>query len=174
MNQVAKSKIVRAWMAENQGKHFCECGCGGVIEIKIHHSARGIPQFINGHISRIKNPMSGMTGDKNPNYMGGRYVNNAGYVCVLIPGPGRSEYILEHRLVMEQHLGRKLKNEEVVHHKNRNKLDNRIENLELTNNAEHSSLHARLGETGFNRMKSLGKAWHKPRKRTVQFAHLPC
>ena len=56
------------------------------------------------------------------------------------------EKILEHRHVAQESLGRKLLDSEFVHHINRDKLDNRPENLQVVaSNAEHRALHA----TGF-------------------------
>ena len=42
---------------------------------------------------------------------------------------------------MEQYLGRKLTRDEVVHHKDGNKANNDIENLELTSLSEHTRQH---------------------------------
>jgi hypothetical protein len=49
--------------------------------------------------------------------------------------------MLEHRWVMEQHVGRRLQRWEHVHHRNKDGLDNRIENLELVTVAEHGLRH---------------------------------
>ena len=61
---------------------------------------------------------------------------------------------------MEKHIGRYLEPEEVVHHINHDKLDNRIDNLEITDLATHTREH-HLGKKG--RGKDL-----KPRKKQVK------
>lgn len=45
------------------------------------------------------------------------------------------------RYLMEQHLGRKLTNEEEVHHKDHNKMNDVIENLEVKNKTAHRQEH---------------------------------
>lgn len=56
---------------------------------------------------------------------------------------GRYRDIAEHRVLMEQHIGRELLPSEHVHHRNGIRHDNRIENLELLSRSEHSRLHYR-------------------------------
>lgn len=51
-------------------------------------------------------------------------------------------YVMLHRWVVEQSLGRFLPPEYDVHHKNEIKTDNRLENLEIMTHSEHMSLHA--------------------------------
>lgn len=67
------------------------------------------------------------SGESSPTWKGGRIYNKDGYVLIRIDG----NYELEHRLVMEEKLGRNLLQHENVHHVNGVKDDNRPENLEL-------------------------------------------
>lgn len=87
-------------------------------------------------------------GSRNPNWRGGKINGSAGYELSYAPehpAPsttcGKTKYVLTHRAVMEQHLGRTLLPNEIVHHKNHNAKDNRIENLEVTTRAAHLTHH---------------------------------
>lgn len=94
---------------------------------------------------------------KNHHMYKGKYKNLPGYVVIRgdeVPEEyhsmlTESDHVLEHRLVMAQHLGRSLTDGEVVHHKNGVKDDNRIENLEL---------HSRLAHNGITNIEHKGIA----------------
>ncbi len=87
-------------------------------------------------------------GKRSYNWKGGRYVDKrTGYVHIWNPEhlnamkqggwTGGKGYVLEHRLIMADYLGRPLKTHETVHHKNGIRDDNRIENLELMTKRVH-------------------------------------
>ena len=83
-------------------------------------------------------------GENHPLWKGGIKKRKDGYVYIHKPEhPNNSNgYMLEHRIVMENQLGRILSKEEIVHHVNNIKNDNRIENLMLLKDqAEHLAVH---------------------------------
>lgn len=74
----------------------------------------------------------------------GHITTYSGYRMILMPDHHEADskgYVREHRLIMEQHIGRRLESDEVVHHANNDKSDNRIENLVLMSKSDHVFLH---------------------------------
>lgn len=62
------------------------------------------------------------------------YINNDGYTMVRVPSPIKGVtgvYVQKHRLIMEEHLGRKLKKGERVYFKDGDKQNFDIDNLEI-------------------------------------------
>ena len=108
----------------------CACGCGELTRVAQGHANR----YINGHNSR------GMK--RGP----GRYTNAQGYVLLRMPDHPRANkgYVLEHRWVMEQTLGRPLGADEHVHHLNHHRADNRPGNLAVLDPVAHAKYHTAL------------------------------
>lgn len=91
---------------------------------------------------RFMNSMRGkyLTGKDSPSWKGGRIQKKSGYVLVKSqghPSADKRGYVREHRLVVEKVLGRILDKNEIVHHKNGIKNDNRPENLEVVLRTTH-------------------------------------
>lgn len=82
-----------------------------------------------------------VTKEQNGNWKGGKTISSKGYVRIKLPSHPRcnkSGYIYEHIVVMEKILGRLLKKEETVHHRNGIRHDNTPSNLELWARSHHS------------------------------------
>ena len=76
-----------------------------------------------------------------------RGTNNHGYKEISLKDDhayasmrNKAGFVMEHRLVMAEHLNRPLMRNEHVHHRNGDRADNRLENLELISPAKHGRL----------------------------------
>ena len=88
----------------------------------------------------------------------GQHITKEGYMLVRVypddsrfPMTQKSGYVKRSRLVMANHLGRLLSRDEQVHHKNGNKGDDRIENLELSDVYSHIKTHIQGYNDGYDK-----------------------
>lgn len=125
----------------NNIKGVCACGCGEQPPIatrnhKIRGWVKGEPiKFVHGHNGKA---------ERNGMWNGGIAKRGFGYRGIRNPSHHRADhqgYVLEHIMVAEAMIGRKLKPGEVVHHKNSDTLDNRPENLHVFENHSQHMLH---------------------------------
>lgn len=94
------------------------------------------------------------TGERHGRWSGARRVTDQGYVAVRVAldhphawGPVRLKrfrYAYEHHVVAMEMLGRPLHDNEVVHHRNGQRDDNRPENLEVTTRSSHAREHTSM------------------------------
>jgi len=139
------------------GQKECECGCGGIIQLKGWHFEKYgvIPRFILGH-----NPITRFKNGNKANWKGGEIKCN-GYILVYQPNHPQANamgkgYVRRVRLKMEEQLGRYLEDRELVHHINGIKDDDRLENLVILTRSKHSSIHSKETTKGRER-NSIGQ-----------------
>lgn len=107
----------------------CE-SCGKPMKVQPHQfgKRRACSRACNDDLKRIKGP-------------GARLRLATGYISVYYPShPNamKDGRVLEHRLVMEKHIGRYLRRDEEINHINHVRDDNRIENLEIVGRGQHA------------------------------------
>lgn len=114
-----------------------------------HHSEASKRKIGMAH----KGKNYGFVGQNHPCWKGGKVILPDGYIIIKKPDHPhvhKNGYVLEHRLVMEKHLGRYLKPKEVVHHKDGNKGNNDISNLCLTIREKHKIGYGRGYKNGYS------------------------
>src|SRR3990167_2781700 len=122
--------------------------------------------FKKGHIPWSQGKKGIWTGIKNHRWKGGKYIENGYYLIMKKNHPHAVKgYIFEHRLILEKKIGRYLTSNEICHHINGNRLDNRPENLELMSRPVHASMHLKGRKLSLETRKrlsdSIKKHWIK-------------
>lgn len=113
-------------------------------------SVRNVKTRSPKEAKKVENPQ----GPTVSNWRGGRRTIGKGYIYIYSPdhpNATKDKYVMEHRLVMEKKLGRYLESNEIVHHIDGNRGNNKISNLQLCTKGEHTKVH-------FNNTEKLAEA----------------
>lgn len=117
---------------------ICKCGCNESFLTPDKYGKER--DFINGHQNRGR---PGLRGENNPKWKGRKQEGE--YFLIYRPDhpyARKDGYILEHRVILENKLGRLLLPVEISHHKDNNKQNNDPDNLELKSTVgEHTTEH---------------------------------
>jgi len=116
-NQGFDNKINGAGLPIFYKRKFCSASCASSTHYKHYYI------WIGGKRVRKKGQLK----------EGQKRITNQGYVVICIKGCFRPE----HRIIFEKYLGRKLIKGEVIHHRDGNKQNNKIKNLQLLSNINH-------------------------------------
>lgn len=133
---------------------YCSCKCFASTRIGVPRSIEIREKISKEHLgkhpskeTRLKMSLSKkgkFTRESNPRWKGGGCISH-GYILIFKPEHPLADCngrVPEHRLIMEKSIGRFLDRKEFIHHINRNKQDNRIENLQIMDSSSHAKLHS--------------------------------
>ena len=147
--------------SQSEGGRPCECGCGELVYgLRDTGPRKGQPRrFINHHNTRVQGPKSLETRAKlavgqrkawdtkrQRRPLGATRPNVHGYLLMKV-GQGAKEWREQHIVLIEEQIGRPLREGEHVHHINAIRSDNALDNLHLfASSSEHAQAHGSLNQ----------------------------
>jgi hypothetical protein len=141
-------------MPKQKHLKFCACGCGEPL--RLIYTNKRFKGYSGTYAPNCKNretiihkpcPQRANHGHQHPKFLpvfSERIEKKRGIPYIIIKISTNPDiWIYKHRWLMEKKLGRKLLNTEIIHHRNKNSLDNSYKNLALLSSiAEHNEIHS--------------------------------